>query len=83
MALTAEQQKIIDAVIERAEQACRYALKHQNFSQSDPEYIKGWEVAAKVCEGAIRDAVMYYIETDLAKSSNNPSTSKGLPHAQD
>ena len=67
MPLTAEQQKIIDAVIARAEQACRYALKHQNFDDdTNPEFKSGWEVAAEVCEGAIRDAVMRHIETDLA-----------------
>jgi len=66
MALPPEQQKIVDAVIERAEQACRYALKHQNFESDDETgYQSGWEVAAHVCERAIRDHVMNHIEQDL------------------
>ncbi|MEI9995075.1 MAG: hypothetical protein WDM91_10805 [Rhizomicrobium sp.] len=66
MALTPEQQKIVDAVIERAEQACRYALKHQNFEADDDSgYQTGWEVSANVCEGAIRDHVMKHIEQDI------------------
>jgi hypothetical protein len=63
--LTAEQQKLIDLVIERAEQACRYALKHQDFLDADPNYVSGWEIASSVCEGAIRSAVMKYIEEDI------------------
>jgi hypothetical protein len=64
--ISEEQQRIIDAVIERAEQACRYALKHQNFdSDTEPGYRNGWEVAASVCEGSIRYNVMRHIEDDL------------------
>jgi hypothetical protein len=63
--LTVEQQKLIDLVIERAEQACRYALKHQDFLDADPNYVSGWEVAASVCEGAIRRTVMSHIEEDI------------------
>ena len=67
--LTAEQQRLVDLVVERAEQACRYALKHQIFgSDTDPQYRSGWEVAASVCEGAIRDQVMRHIESDLARA---------------
>ena len=63
-----QQHKIMEAVIERAEQACRYALKHQNFdSDTHPEYRSGWEVAAHVCEGAIRPQVMRHIEHDLSQ----------------
>jgi hypothetical protein len=74
MALNAEQQKIVDAVIERAEQACRYVLKHNETAWSgdgepSDDYKSGFEVASKVCEGAIRDAVMRHIEADLAQQS--------------
>lgn len=67
MALNAEQQKIVDAVIARAEQACRYAFKHQNFEADAGPYADGFETGAKVCEGGIRDAVMRHIEADLAQ----------------
>lgn len=68
MPLTDEQKKIVDAVIERAEQACRYALKNQTFESDDtPGYREGWEVAAGVCEGAIRAHVMNHIKDDLAR----------------
>ena len=64
--MTSEQRKIVDAVIERAEQACRYAFKHQNFTRDEnPEYVSGWEAAAEVCESAIRRHVEYHIEEDL------------------
>lgn len=63
--VTPEQLALIDLVIERAEQACRYALKHQNFdSDTDPEFRSGWEVGASVCEGAIRSHVLQHIEAD-------------------
>ena len=35
--MTAEQQAIVDAVIERAEQACRYVLKHNEDAWSGDE----------------------------------------------
>lgn len=65
MPLTIEQTQIVNAVIERAMQACRYARKHQTFESCDAAYKDGWEVAAEVCEGAIRDHVMRHIEEDL------------------
>jgi hypothetical protein len=62
---------VIDLVIERAEQACRYALKHQNFnSDTDPEYRSGWEVAASVCEGAIRPQVERHIADDVVRAES-------------
>lgn len=72
MSLTPEQQKIVDAVLERAEQACRYALKHNETAWSgdgepSEDYKSGFEVAAKTCEGAIRGQVMRHIEEDLAR----------------
>jgi hypothetical protein len=79
------EQMLIDLVIERAEQACRYALKHQNFdSDTDPEYRSGWEVAAEVCEGAIRDSVMRHIKDDLARGKTTaqpgPAATNGELH---
>jgi hypothetical protein len=68
--LTAEQQRIVGLVIERAEQACRYALKHQRFEADNPEYRSGWEVAAATCEGAIRQHVMAHIAADLQERSD-------------
>jgi hypothetical protein len=68
MALTPEQQKIVDAVIARAEQACRYAFKHQNFEADAGPYADGFETGAKVCESAISDSVMRHIEKGLAET---------------
>lgn len=63
--LTPDQYRLVDLVVERAEQACRYALKHQNFDgDTDPEYRSGWEVATSVCEKAIKDQVARHIVED-------------------
>ena len=48
---------VTDEVIGRAEQECRYALKHQHFADCDEEFRSGWEVAAHVIEHGIRDHV--------------------------
>jgi hypothetical protein len=73
------QQMLIDLVIERAEQACRYALKYQNFdSDTDPEFRSGWEVAASVCEGAIRESVMRHLKDDLARAKNTAQPSPSV-----
>lgn len=55
--LNAVREQERNAVIERAEQACRYALKRQEFCDSSPGYRDGWETAAEVCEAAIRPHV--------------------------
>jgi hypothetical protein len=73
MTFSPDQLRLINLVIERAEQACRYALKHQNFdSDTDPEFRSGWEVAASVCEGAIRDSVMRHVEDDFTRVPFDP-----------
>lgn len=58
--------KVRDETISRAEQACRYALKHQNFDGSN-EYEGGWRDAAEVCEGAIAPHVRRHAEEDLKR----------------
>ena len=63
--ISPEEQKLIDLVIERAEQACRYAFKHQDFSEDDKIYGEGFEVGCGVCEAAIRTSVMNHIAQDL------------------
>ena len=45
--------RIVDETVSRAEQACRYAVKHQNFSGTNPDYESGFEIGANVCEAAI------------------------------
>ena len=71
-AMLAEQTRIVNLVIERAEQACRYVLKHQQFDRDEPgvetEYETGFSVACGVCEGAIRQAVMRHIASDLRRT---------------
>lgn len=57
-AIAATMPKIVDLVIDAAEQACRYALKHQNFGaaarEDDASYVEGFAIGCEVCEGAIR-----------------------------
>jgi hypothetical protein len=65
--LTADQKRIVDLVIERAEQACRYVLKHQDFTEDDTAYAQGFEGACSVCEDAIREHVMRHIAEDISK----------------
>lgn len=60
-----EREQLIQLVIERAEQACRYVAKHQNFEGESP-YREGFEVACTVCAAAIADHVRRHIEADIA-----------------
>ena len=59
--------EVRDETIERAEQACRYALKHQNFDSDNPEFKAGYEVAVAVCEGSIAPHVRRHAEEDLKR----------------
>jgi hypothetical protein len=65
--LTADQKRIVHLVIERAEQACRYVLKHQDFTEDDTAYAQGFEGACSVCENAIREHVMRHVAEDISK----------------
>jgi hypothetical protein len=62
-------------VVSRAEQACRYALKHQDLSDSPPEYKMGWEVGAMVCEAAIKQQVDRHFDDILRR------VTESLPNA--
>jgi hypothetical protein len=46
-------QKVVAETAGNACQAIRYAVKHQDFTDSHPEYRMGWIVGSKVCEDAI------------------------------
>jgi hypothetical protein len=77
ISMTDEQQKLIDLVIERAEQACQYALKRQEFDDNCSEdFRSGWEVAVDVCVGAIRRHVMQHIADDLTRAATDAEGSK-------
>lgn len=65
-ALAIAEADIINLVIERAEQACRYVFKRQNFEADSGQYALGFEVACQVCERAIRRQVMSHLEKDIA-----------------
>lgn len=68
--MTPEQELLVSLVVERAQQACDRALKHQNFdSETDAEFRSGWEVAVHVCKSAIADSVKRHIEKDLADAA--------------
>jgi hypothetical protein len=47
-------QKVVAETTGNACQAVRYAVKHQDFTDSHPEYRMRWIVGSKVCEDAIR-----------------------------
>lgn len=64
--MDSDQERLVRLCIERAQQACDYALKHQNFdSDTEPEFRSGWEVAVDVCKAAIERSVLEHIEADL------------------
>jgi hypothetical protein len=67
--MTPEQRALVDAVIERAEQACRLVLKHNEEAWSGAErspYHQGFEDACEICARAIRSHVMTHISGDIA-----------------
>ena len=81
---------IIRLVIERAEQACRYAFKHQEFTDRDTEYGRGvedgWETGSLTCEGAIEKHVLKHINEDIATCNrrvSEPGTSVITWHTYD
>ncbi len=55
------EQGLIEEIISRAEQACRYALKHQNFPADMSKYQWGFSDAAVICEKAIREHVLRHL----------------------
>ena len=71
---------IVESAITSAEQACRYALKHQTFEAGDDgkitDYESGWTVAAAVCEGAIRSQVYNHLMNDICHHLAAPEASK-------
>lgn len=67
---------VVDEVVARAEQACRYAIKHQDFSESDHEFKAGWIVAANVCKESISEHVERHYESVLGKAIDS------LPNAE-
>lgn len=74
--------RLRDATIERAEQACRYVLKHQN-REEDSEYWTGFEIACQLCEKAIRRHVEKHAKEDAKEAvadtpSAPPDDSNGL-----
>jgi hypothetical protein len=68
---SARERKIIDAVIKRAEQACREAIAKHDFDPGNAEFRSGWIVAAAVCEGWIRPTVERYLEEDLHEAAGD------------
>lgn len=56
-------QSVVDEIIERAEQACRYVWKHQEMEPG--EYAQGFENACGICEKAIRASVMQHLAEDI------------------
>lgn len=67
--MTPEQRVIVEAVIERAEQACRYVLKDNEEAWSGDErtaYHQGFEAACEICARAIRNHVLTHIPADIS-----------------
>ena len=66
---------VVAETVSRAEQACGYAIKNQDFSDEPTNYRNGWEVGAEVCKVAIADHVERHIEDIIAKALNSlPNT---------
>lgn len=64
--------KRVAAIIkDRAQQACRYAFKHQEFSRDEEGYLIGWETAVEVCEEAIERHIAQHLVEDLARAFND------------
>ena len=66
--MTPEQRVIVEAVIERAEQACRYVLKDNEEAWSGDKrtaYHQGFEAACEICARAIRSHVLTHIPADV------------------
>jgi len=61
--------RLVRLVVERAEQACRYVVKHQDFSQSERAYADGFRVGSKVCEMAIANHIERHFETILSEAN--------------
>jgi wobble nucleotide-excising tRNase len=51
-------QKVVTETASIAVQATNYAVKHQDFTDSHPEYRMGWIVGSKVCHDAIRPHII-------------------------
>jgi hypothetical protein len=64
--LTADQERLVRLVVERAEQACRYAWKHNSDRLEHDRYADGFETGCEVCEKAIAEHVARHIAQDLA-----------------
>lgn len=64
--LPSDVDRIVRLAIERAEQACRYVLKHNEDRLEAGPYADGFEVACQVCEGAIAEHVRRHIADDIA-----------------
>jgi NAD-dependent oxidoreductase involved in siderophore biosynthesis len=66
--MTPEQRAIVEAAIDRAEQACRYVLKQNEESWSGQErsaYHQGFEDACEVCARAVRTHILTHVQADL------------------
>ena len=57
-----QREVVIEAVVEEAEQACRYVAKHNICNMEVGDYRDGFETACEVCEKAIADHVRRHID---------------------
>jgi len=71
-------QRLVRLIVARAEQACRYAVKHQDLSDSNQEYATGFRVFGKVCESAIAEHIARHLEEDISKANDQISTKKPM-----
>ncbi len=78
-ALTPEQNE----AVERAEQACRYVLKHQEFEREAPdqvgEYERGFSDACHDCERAIRPHVLRHLANAVARTGRDIAPARTNP----
>jgi hypothetical protein len=63
---------VIAETTSRAEQSCRYVLKHADFTDASPNYREGWTGATKLCETAIASHIERHLP-DILSAGANPA----------
>ena len=67
---SASLEQIIDRVISRCEQSCRYVLKRADFTDASEGFRDGWTSATELCEAAMREHVASHLKQDIADLQN-------------
>ena len=77
---SASLEQIIDRVISRCEQSCRYVLKRADFTDASEGFRDGWTSATELCEAAMREHVASHLKQDIADLQNAQSQPRPTEH---